>query len=340
MSANHIKVVATRGMTWKRSTDTFIRLIRQSTEHTIQPWDSDSEMMKTLNALETFENAIPSRFLLTEENIYIHQEFDDLGPLYNMHLLLHQCYCDLLRVSLPGYVFPIAKSLDQAPQESIHTWQTSCRNHAEIVSEILEQCQGVIGLDYLLLPAFAYESSKILALFYVICLREKTSSQKSITFHRIDSNLDSWKKIRNPISTTGTSIPEAFYQFLRNFGFGSLADKWNSSSSENLIADMDLETSTISHPLSTFNLAQKEIALTTRGQPQEDHLIMTDDVGPSTTNLEAVEIEEQTNTPFDETVYSVEESFDFSTLLTSDLEEFLMFDPDMSGLFNDPAPIS
>lgn len=70
-------------------------------------------------------------------NIYIHQEQHTLGVLFFIYLIYYACVFDLARVTLPGYNFPLAQGLFQAPEDFIIKYREQAWHHACCVSRLL-----------------------------------------------------------------------------------------------------------------------------------------------------------------------------------------------------------
>jgi hypothetical protein len=106
---------------------------------------------------------LPPSLRLNEETVSVHQDLKQLGALFSLHLTYHQCYCDLLRVVLPGYVFPITAGFANAPPDYIAWCRRTCWEHACVVSQLLETAlqYGLEALADEVFRVFAYESTRI-----------------------------------------------------------------------------------------------------------------------------------------------------------------------------------
>jgi hypothetical protein len=137
----------------------------------IAPWLPGSEFLKLEQQLVTLEAGLPSHFRFDELNTYIHRDQNQLGALVAFHLAYHQCYCDLYRVVLPGYQFPITEVFAAAPIEFIQKCQEQCRHHAEMISQIAHK-RSELGGEFFTDPLCGiciYESTKI-QVIYMTCL--------------------------------------------------------------------------------------------------------------------------------------------------------------------------
>ncbi|EGU86910.1 hypothetical protein FOXB_02575 [Fusarium oxysporum f. sp. conglutinans Fo5176] len=106
-----------------------LRLIRTNPD-SVDISNIQSPFMQTLDALEAWNNSISSQLQLTEFSIYVHKELNTLESLFYLHLSYHILVCDLTRISIPGFAFPLAAAFRAAPQAFISHCQDVCRHHA------------------------------------------------------------------------------------------------------------------------------------------------------------------------------------------------------------------
>ena len=146
------------------------RIIRQ-TKIDCVPWESGSDFLDLEQKLDALGTGLPSHIRLDDLNTYIHRDQHQLGALFALHLAYHQCYCDLYRVVLPGYQFPIAKLFATAPVEFVQRCQVQCRQHAEMISQIASKGSelGQESFSDPLCGICIYESTKI-QVIYMTCL--------------------------------------------------------------------------------------------------------------------------------------------------------------------------
>ncbi|QKD60317.2 uncharacterized protein FOBCDRAFT_244058 [Fusarium oxysporum Fo47] len=106
-----------------------LRLIRTNPDG-VDISNIQSPFIQTLDALEAWNNSISSQLQLTEFSIYVHKELNTLESLFYLHLSYHILVCDLTRISIPGFAFPLAAAFRAAPQAFISHCQDVCRHHA------------------------------------------------------------------------------------------------------------------------------------------------------------------------------------------------------------------
>ncbi|TXC02706.1 hypothetical protein FocTR4_00015641 [Fusarium oxysporum f. sp. cubense] len=101
-----------------------LRLIRTNPDG-VDISNIQSPFMQTLDALEAWNNSISSQLQLTEFSIYVHKELNTLESLFYLHLSYHILVCDLTRISIPGFAFPLAAAFRAAPQ----AFTSHCQEH-------------------------------------------------------------------------------------------------------------------------------------------------------------------------------------------------------------------
>lgn len=97
-----------------------------------------------------------------------------------LHFTYHSSICDLTRVSLPGFDFPIAALFGNAPPAFRRQCQEKCRYHADEISRLVELGFVVGGrsLDDPFCIGSAFEASKIQV------VHTTTSTDNGIAEHR------------------------------------------------------------------------------------------------------------------------------------------------------------
>ena len=65
----------------------------------------------------SFYTNLPPKYLLTELNMYAQKDQHILGAVVSLHLFYHAALCDLTRISLPGFNFPLAVAFQKVPVE-------------------------------------------------------------------------------------------------------------------------------------------------------------------------------------------------------------------------------
>lgn len=153
-------------------------------------WDSMSPFMTVLRQLEEFETNLPQRYALTELNLYMHKDQHTLGAVFSLHLLYHAALCDLTRISLPGFGFPLASAFQDAPTEFIAQCQQRCQFHARKISHIVRQgkSHGRVAFDDPFAADATFESTKV----QIICsaIMPHTSDDTVTTTSNIIDNLE------------------------------------------------------------------------------------------------------------------------------------------------------
>lgn len=152
--------------------------------------------------LDTCGDAFPRHLQLNEMNAYVHEENNQLPAFYALHLLYHQCFCDLYRVALPGYNFPISSTIEEHRPEERNALQLQCAEHAQSITSILEMALGrrMKSLIDSVCAICAYESSKI----QVVYARTSSASDQAVK-QNIETNLRaldvmfSWDKKRDTL---------------------------------------------------------------------------------------------------------------------------------------------
>ncbi|KAJ0142973.1 Methyltransferase psoC [Fusarium oxysporum f. sp. albedinis] len=143
-----------------------LRLIRTNPD-VVDISNIQSPFMQTLDALEAWNNSISSQLQLTEFSIYVHKELNTLESLFYLHLSYHILVCDLTRISIPGFAFPLAAAFRGAPQAFISHCQDVCRHHAAQVSRILRMMAQHLNFLFAESTTYAatYEATKIMIVY-------------------------------------------------------------------------------------------------------------------------------------------------------------------------------
>lgn len=154
ISSAYIQIMTLRSMV--------LRYIRVSAPQPF-PWQSGSRFFVLTELLERWRAVLPASIVLSEQNAYIHCDQHQLGLYFATHIVYHLCYCDLFRVMMPGYDFPLRRALTTAPPDFITYYQSQCTHHAELVSEVLRlgQRHGRSAFDDRIYQAACYESCRL-----------------------------------------------------------------------------------------------------------------------------------------------------------------------------------
>ncbi|KAJ5116700.1 hypothetical protein N7456_001048 [Penicillium angulare] len=194
-----------------------LRLIRESGPGSLSKLD-----VLTTN-LEKCGESLPRHLQLNEMNAYIHEESNQLPAFYALHLLYHQCFCDLYRVALPGYQFPLSAVIEKNRPGVEQHMQFQCAEHAKAITNILK-----MNLQRRKKPLVdsscaicAYESSKI----QIVYARTSMGLGQDVVKQNIATNLEAldlmfpWDKKRDMLISSLSKL-------LHEFGFSELADQW------------------------------------------------------------------------------------------------------------------
>lgn len=125
--------------------------------------DPASEFMQLLDRLELFYDSLPSRLALSELNLYVLKDNRILGSVLFLHILYQSTVCDLTRIFMPGFNFPLGAAAKEVPADFALQCRRRCCFHAEEITKILRAAQvdGVTALDDPIIADATLESSKI-----------------------------------------------------------------------------------------------------------------------------------------------------------------------------------
>ncbi|KAF5700071.1 regulator of drug sensitivity 1 [Fusarium globosum] len=143
-----------------------LRLIRTKPD-AVHVSDPQSTFMQLLHALEAWSNSISAQLQLTEFSIYVHKELNTLESLFYLHFSYHILICDLTRISIPGFAFPLAAAFQAAPGPFISHCREVCRHHAEQVTRILRMMAQHLNplFSESITYAATYEATKIMIVY-------------------------------------------------------------------------------------------------------------------------------------------------------------------------------
>ncbi|PNP74389.1 hypothetical protein FNYG_12438 [Fusarium nygamai] len=205
-----------------------LRLIRTN------PYDGhisgpQSPFMQLLQALEAWGNSISTQLQLTEFSIYVHKELNTLESLFYLHLSYHILICDLTRISIPGFAFPLAAGFRAAPGPFVSHCQDVCRHHAEQVTRILRMMAEHLNPLFSESTTYAatYEATKIM-IVYTASLGEQEPDTRMRLKEDIIFNMTVLSE-----QTRGT-LPSracrALTRLLHRFGFNDIANSSRATS--------------------------------------------------------------------------------------------------------------
>lgn len=129
----------------------------------IAPENPVSDFMTLLRQLERFRKSLPSRLEINDLNLYVLKDNRELGSVVFLHILYHAAVCDLTRIAMPGFNFPLASAFRGASTEFIRQCSQRCLFHAEEISNIIDQVgsAGSCAFDDPAIADATAESAKI-----------------------------------------------------------------------------------------------------------------------------------------------------------------------------------
>lgn len=139
---------------------------------------------------------LPQHLQFNDLNTYIHKDQHQLGAFFSFHLLYHQCYCDLYRVFLPGYHFPLSSLFVGAPKEFVQRHQEQCQHHAGKISDIAQRGSDLTAEAFSdpLCGICIYESTKV-QVIYITCVTLGQSEIWDFATRNIKTNLEALQAI-------------------------------------------------------------------------------------------------------------------------------------------------
>jgi hypothetical protein len=166
-------------------------------------WDPSSPFMALLRQLEAFYDNLPGQYALSDLNLYLLKDQHMLGAVFFLHLLYHAALCDLCRISLPGFDFPLAAAFRVAPASFITQCQQRCHFHAESISQVIRKGlpHGRTAFDDPFVADATFESTKIQIVHAATLLHDSDTTKH--TADNIETNLkllDTLRSIENGAS--------------------------------------------------------------------------------------------------------------------------------------------
>ncbi|KAJ5119475.1 hypothetical protein N7448_010144 [Penicillium atrosanguineum] len=203
--------------------------------------DAVPEFDKLVSTLEKCGESFPRHLQLNEMNAYVHEENHQLSAFYALHLLYNQCFCDLYRIALPGYRFPLSSALIKSRPDSMRSLQSECVGRAQKLTGILQSALN-----------------RGLKAFTDSVMSDSTSVSKNI-----DINLASLDVILGR-SKKRDALFSSLSKLLQEFGFLELANQWlernkMSFPGSHTREDSSPETHHL-HPLANYRMTWKEIS--------------------------------------------------------------------------------
>ncbi|KAH0492059.1 hypothetical protein TgHK011_007026 [Trichoderma gracile] len=245
-----------------------LRLIRNNSQGA-NIWDPGSSFLDIIQRLENWYAGLPEQLVISDLNAYVHKELSIIGAVFMLHFLYHSIACDLLRVSLPGYVFPLSAAFHSAPLEFRRQCQERCRFHADEISRLVRVGfgYGIRVFDDLHSLMATFESTKIqiihtaTATSNAIDVRERASFNIQFNMRALDV-LHLQKDKPNPYH-------KALVPLLEKFDFTNVVSEWQAYPSP---MSMNTEQAEVTGPedtgflsnLAPFRLAKEEIRAQTK----------------------------------------------------------------------------
>ncbi|KAL7933105.1 hypothetical protein V8C35DRAFT_304933 [Trichoderma chlorosporum] len=240
-----------------------LRLIRNNSQE-VNIWDPGSTFLDIIHRLEIWYAGLPEQLVISDLNAYVHKELNIISAVFMLHFLYHSIVCDLTRVSLPGYVFPLSAAFHSAPLEFRRQCQERCRFHADEISRIVRIGfgYGIRVFDDLHSLMATFESTKIqiihtaTATSNAIDIRERAGYNIRLNMRALDI-LHLQKDKPNPYH-------KALIPLLEKFDFNTVVAEWQAYPSP---ISMNSEQAEVTGPedagflsnLAPFRLAKEEI---------------------------------------------------------------------------------
>nr|RBQ96366.1 hypothetical protein FVER53263_20067 [Fusarium verticillioides] len=184
--------------------------------------DPQSLFMQLLQALETWGNSISTQLRLTEFSIYVHKELNTLESLFYLHLSYHILICDLTRISIPGFAFPLATAFQTAPGPFTSHCRDVCWHHATQVTRILRMMAQHLNPLFSESTTYAatYEATKIM-IVYSALLGEREADTRMQLKEDIVFNMRVLSEQSR--GTLPSRACRALTRLLHRFGFNDIA---------------------------------------------------------------------------------------------------------------------
>ncbi|KAL7965992.1 hypothetical protein HDV63DRAFT_397441 [Trichoderma sp. SZMC 28014] len=251
-----------------------LRLIRNNNQQ-INIWYPGSPFLDIIQRLEIWHAGLPERLVISDFNVYIHKELNTISAVFMLHFLYHSIVCDLTRVSLPGYVFPLSAAFHSCPQEFRRQCQERCRFHADEISRLVHAGfgYGIRAFDDLHSLMATFESTKI-QIIHTATATSNSSDIRERTSHNIRLNMRALD-ILHFQKDKPNLYHKALIPLLEKFDFNNVVAEWQAYPSPMYqltftflsSRSMDLEQAEVTGPedaaylssLAPFRLAKEEI---------------------------------------------------------------------------------
>ncbi|KAF1828564.1 hypothetical protein BDW02DRAFT_223305 [Decorospora gaudefroyi] len=188
-------------------------------------WEPSSSFMVILQQLETFYNNLPAKYGLAELNMYMLKDQHILGAVFFLHLLYHAALCDLTRISLPGFCFPLAAGMRNATAAFISQCQRRCQFHAESISDLIRKGRphGRMAFDDPFIADATFESTKIQIV--ISAIMPNNTNDIRTTRENVITNFELMNMLN--LDEVGSSpYINALLSLCTAFGFHDIAREW------------------------------------------------------------------------------------------------------------------
>lgn len=143
-----------------------------------------------MTKLDDFSRCIPERFRMNELNMYVHNDQGILGAVFCFYFMLHSTYCDLTRISLAGFTFPLADAFRNAPSHFRRQCQQLCHANATSISTVIRRgfLHLPVAFDNTFSIASSLESIKIQVIYSATV--DNSPPLLESTRHNVRTNLE------------------------------------------------------------------------------------------------------------------------------------------------------
>ncbi|CAL5866680.1 uncharacterized protein PFLUO_LOCUS890 [Penicillium psychrofluorescens] len=302
-----------------------LRLIRRSDPGVL------SDFAQLIAQLEKCGESFPRHLHLNEINAYVNEENNQLSSFYSLHLLYNQCFCDLYRVTLPGYRFPLSAILTEQRPDSVRALQSQCAYYAQRITAILQNAlsRGTKGFGDPICAICAYESSKIQIVYARTCAKEdKTAVTQNLGINLTALEIiTGWDKKR-------VVLVSSLAKLLQDFGFSDLANEWVTRNRMRPQSSDDAPPETHHlHPLALYRMTWKEISWPQRTDTSIASTLSRPSYWPDADNggNRAQQNDPHTSAPMEEIPFDLEGMPSVDDQLLPDVDSYLQMADDFSN---------
>lgn len=214
----YVRVMYLRGL--------ILRAIRDGNPSPL-PWNEGSAWSHLMDLCDEWRRDLPAHLQLNEGNMYTFRIQNRLAMFLCLHVLYHICHCDLLRATMPGYKFPIARALEAAPSSFLKIHQARCFEHASAMSSVfcLGLKHGPAAFDDAFCRVGAYESCKIQLAWHVMHSYPVADQQQ------LERNIETSCSVLQTDIGSPHRQDNAFHllvESVKAVGLDHLAERWSS----------------------------------------------------------------------------------------------------------------